>query len=56
MYTGVFLGEAKGTFFPPENGFASSELCLNDKIDFNMIKILPPLFLKDSICPPEFIF
>jgi len=30
-------GEQRGHFAPPENGFAPPGLCLNDKIDFNII-------------------
>jgi len=50
MLAGIFLGGKGGilvkmVLLPPE-------LCLDDKIDFNMIKVLPLLFLKDLICPP----
>jgi len=42
---GIFLEEAKGAFCPPE-------LCFNDKIDFNMIKVLPPSFRKTRFALP----
>jgi len=49
------LGKAKGANAPLKV-VLPPELYLNDKIDFNMIKVLPPLFSKNSICSPEFFF
>jgi len=45
-------GGAKWAFCPSENGFAPPEVCLNDKIDFNMIKDLPLSIFKRLDLPP----
>jgi len=43
----------KGAFCPPVKiGFAPPELCLNDKIDFNMIKVLLPCIFERINLPP----
>jgi len=54
IHTRDFLGGQRG-ILPPENGFAP-ELCLNDKIDFNMIKDLPPSIFERLDLPPLNLF
>jgi len=44
-------GEDKGGFSPPLEMVFPPELCLNDKIDFNMIKVLPPSIFKRLSSP-----
>jgi len=54
-YSGIFLGGKVGILSPLKM-VLPPELCLNDKIDFNMIKVLPPSIFKKWFAHPEFIF